>query len=480
MSSFLSTGENFRAPPSPIGKLVTPRAPSKSSSDTFMNSPETPLFSKEDQIQIHKQKEQLELDIAALEQKRNSLIAEAKKVKENKVSQCELLHLKAETTQKITEAYASKVTTLMTNYAEIVKENKAKMSSIEMYELKIAEEISKRPAILSEISQRQAALDLSDIRYQIPEIQKQKIDSQRTHLDIETLLQMSQSTNKENNELVLAKPAQNIMSEAAGEYARSIESQWKLYLYGSTGLRAQISDLQKRLSDSDMALKKMETENNQEKQRKEKKINDMDKEQTEISSHNQATIESFNAQITQMDNEIEKLKNSIEDSARIFENIQQEMEDVMEKHRALFDVSENNSYQYDGYSYSTQTEAYESVSDEFKDNDTSNSLDKERIAALDQAKALADKKAKLEQDVRRMTDKYKLLKTNAILQKEKKMSEITRLYKRYKAAKAQLGGNTSIEMIVLDDADNSTFSKNISKIISKIDSSIIELRQDLE
>ena len=206
----------------------------------------------------------------------------------------------------------------------------------------------------------------------------------------------------------------------------------------------------------------------------------MDKEQTEISSHNQATIESFNAQITQMDNEIEKLKNSIEDSARIFENIQQEMEDVMEKHRALFDVSENNSYQYDGYSYSTQTEAYESVSDEFKDNDTSNSLDKERIAALDQAKALADKKAKLEQDVRRMTDKYKLLKTNAILQKEKKMSEITRLYKRYKAAKAQLGGNTSIEMIVLDDADNSTFSKNISKIISKIDSSIIELRQDLE
>ena len=480
MSSFLSTGENFQGPPSPIGKLVTPRAPSKTSSDTFLQSPETPLFSKEDQIQIHKQKEKLELDIASLEQKRNSLLAEVKRVKENKVSQCELLHLKAETSQKVTETYASKVADLMTNYAEIVKENKAKQSSIEMYELKIADEIAKRPSILNEITQRQTALDLSDIKYKIPEIQKQSVDSQRTHLDIETLLQLSHSTNKENNELVLAKPAQNIMSEAASEYAKSIESQWKLYLYGSTGLRAQISDLQRRVSESDLLLKKMENETIEEKRRKEQKLNDMSKQESEISSHNQVTVDSFHSQITQMDNEIEKLKNSIEDSAKIYENIQQEMDEISDKHRAILDLSFNNS-QNDSHSYTTHTETYDSVSDDFRDGEYENSSIKQRsVNSNAETKNLLEKKAKLQEEVMRMRDKYRLMKTNAILRKEKKMSEITRLYNRYKASKAKLGGNESIEMIVLDDDNTSKFSKHISKIISKIDSSIIELKQDLE
>ena len=478
MNSYLSSGDIMKAPPSPIGKMTTPRTTAKSTSDdTFLQSPETPLFSREDQINIHKQKEQLELDISSLEKRKESLLAEIKRVKENKVSQCELFHLKADTQQKIAENYASKVTELMTNYAEIVRENKEKQTTIEVCEMRIAGEIERRNTILSEISQRQNALNLNDIPYKIPELKKAntEIDAQRTHLEIEKYLQQTQNSNKENNELILAKPSSNITNQAASEYAKSLETQWKLHAYGTTGIRAEIAFLQRLLSESDVAVKKLELERTAAEEKNASKMSELRKEETDISTHNLTANASFKAQIDEMDKEINQLKASIQDSANIYEGIQQEMDDISDKRRKLMIVDPRFD---DNSSYSTNTETYDSLTDDGKDNDyysDSSSRDSEKNQLL-------EKKARLTEEVAKSSEKYRLLKSNAILKREKKISEISTLFNKYKANKNELGGKSSMETISLDNIldDSSGFSKHIANIINKIDSSIIELRQDIQ
>ncbi|EAY19990.1 hypothetical protein TVAG_402450 [Trichomonas vaginalis G3] len=462
MNSLLSTAEDIQSPPSPPRGIDTPKTSSRSISDpSYLQSPATPLYSEKQQEQFTKRKQELELEVNVLIQKRTSLENQLKELKINRVSFSELTLLKASVAQRTNEDNSSKIEELMNSYAEIIKEVRSNQSQVDILETKIREEQERRNLIFGEISTMEQALDLSDLSYKIPEFKgvTMNFDHSQYTSDIERLSMTSNTSKQICNELLCAKPPLNVLTEAASEYSKCTESKWKVRAIGTSIFRGEISALQKQLSETDNYIHKLENEIKNDKSKSESYQNQMRKEEIDLTNNNLTLVQNYKSQITQLESKISNLKTEVTNSANIFESIQQEMEQIDHNRVEMSLKMANYSESEDEPESVTDTEGY---SEDLSDN---------------QRNELLDRKLVLQKEVSKLREDYQKLQAQSSAKKEKKIQELSKIYAKYKSAKHRLNKNGLSGVLQLDD---SPFRKKIGHLIHKIDSNILEISQNFE
>lgn len=456
MNSLLSTAEDIHSPPSPLRSTDTPKTSSRSISDpSYLQSPATPLFTHQQQQQISKRKQDLELEVNVLSQKKASLENQLKDLKTSRVSISELTLLKASVAQKVNEDQSSKIEELMNSYAEIIKEVRSNQSQVDILETKIHEEAERRNNIFNEISTMETTLDLSDLSYTIPELKPivTNFDHSQYISDIERLNIASNSSKQLCNELICAKPPLNVLTEAASEFSKCAETKWKVRAVGTTLLRNEITNLQKKLTEADSLVHKIEFEVQNEKSKLESIQNQNRKEEIDLCNNNLTIVQNYKTQMTKLEANVSKLKTDVTNAANIFENIQTEMEKLERDKIMMRQVSEES-----------ESEA---------ESDSEESIDE----TDDLAKSLLEKKTQLQNEVNKLKEDYQSLQNKNSSFKEKKIKELSVIYSKYKSVKHRLAKNGITYNMSFDD---SMFTKKIGHLIHKIDSNILEISQNFD
>ena len=451
---------------------VTPKNPNSSpQSYSSFESPKSPLFSREDQIEIHRKRRQLEMDIIALEHQEKILQTELQTIKQNVVSQGELTYLKAQTRSRIAENQSNERTHLIDDYVETMRCVRAAEASIAVLEQKIKEESERRNYILEEGTSVLNSLDFSDIKFTVPKITgadptynpstKYELDRKVLHL---------QDTNGTYSSLEKSSDLLPLQANVAKAMTKSLEIESTLRSIGTAAIRQEIQINQKLIASQETQLRKFEAENDKKKELLDKRKDEMNAEIVYHETQFGLAKESFKQQIQQLDDETNSLKARITDSAVIFDRIVDETKVVLSKIQNRATITEEESEDDDVYEYQEYSKS--GVSYDYTQSSAPSLLEDEEV--------LQARKKQLIEEIDEMNDKIKDMKRKGLKKELEMKAKITAMNERYKANKAKLQGFNSPNHNLSNSGSSSSLSKSLEVLISKIDNSLNELKSDLQ
>lgn len=416
-------------------------------------TPESPLFTRQDQLNIHKQKADLEMEISTLQQRLKTLQIEAKKVKHNIVSQGELTFLKAETRSQISMVNSTQFSDLMNSFVETVREARAASAICTILEQKIREESAHRTQIINESNEIEATLDFSDLGLEYPQLQVldtkiNNLASQNTERSLSQLRDIQSQLIQLTNQ-----PKSNpLQADAALEIVRAAESQWHLRSVGTIVVRNEIQNLQRYISENDAYIKKLENElsncwnNLSEIQLKGQKGEASSSSQVEKSfKNNEKELINFDGQINDL---IQKIRMTSQKYDYLCEEIQ-----------------ELEQYQGDSSQNTTTDYLEEEEEDSFDEPEIFEFETNPIEARLNQQKSL------LLNDIEQLQTELSTTKKKYKHKEEKLKKQIKKLSNKYKSNKRLINDHAAIM-----NSMNSPLGQNITSLIEKIESSIIDIK----
>ena len=439
---------------------------SSPSSYTSFESPKSPLFSREDQLEIHRNRRQLEMDITALEHKLKVLKSEIENVRKNVVSQGELTHLKAQTRAKISENQSSERRHLIDEYVETMRGLRAAEASIAVLEQKIKEETMRRNYILEESSSVISALDFSDLKFSSPKMNNADSNYNATSkFDLERTIHQIQETHGTVSSLENVKGYLPLQANVAKEMTRSFETECTLRSLGTASIRQEIQTNQKLLASLEAEIRKIEKDNVKEKDNFDKRKESLNNEIVSHESQLGLATDSFKQQLQQLDDEITSLKSKIADSAVLYDRIIDETKVVLTKMRNASSSSDDSDEDINEISKSEITSYYDATPSPI-------------TSLLEDESVLQARKRQLQEEIEEIKDQIREMKKKGLRKEQEMKEEITALNEKYKHNKAIL----LREGYQFNSSSNSSssLSKNLEMLISKIDNSLNELKSDLQ
>ena len=437
---------------------------SSPSSYTSFESPKSPLFSREDQLEIHRNRRQLEMDITALEHKLKILKSEIENIRKNVVSQGELTHLKAQTRAKISENQSSERRHLIDEYVETMRGVRAAEASIAVLEQKIKEETMRRSYILEESTSVISALDFSDLKFTAPKINSAESNySPTSKFDLERTIHQIQETHGTVSSLENVKGYFPLQANVAKEMTKSFETECILRSLGTASIRQEIQTNQKLLAALEAEIRKVEMDNVKEKDSFDKRKESLNNQIVNHESQLGLAAESFKQQLQQLDDEIASLKSRIADSAVLYDRIIDETKMVLTKMQTSTS-SDDSEDDFNEMSKSEVTSYYDPTPSPI-------------TSLLEDESVLIARKKQLQEEIEELKDKIKDMKRKGLKKEQEMKEEITELNEQYKRNKAIL----MREGVHMNNSNSSSsLSKNLELLISKIDNSLNELKSDLQ
>ena len=440
----------------------TPMSSSKSSSVTPMirprknvllnpalfASPESPLFPKEDQIRIHKRRTELEIEVAALKQRLATLRFEAQKVKGNLVTQGELTVLKAETRSSLSNENSVKLTDLMNSLTETMREVAAASAMCSTLEHMIEEEVQQREKQVAESQQIADVLSFFDCGMHLPQLPSRNftVDGRG---DTDFARNSGKLAELRNQMMSVEAPRDNrdMESDAALQMARSAESQWHLKSVGTLALRNEIQRLQRCVADGESELRRMERVKNDETEKLSSFVAASNRDEGDIEAKlSQARVE-FQQQMQQMEDELAQLKQRVNDSARSYDAICAEINDIeaSEIQRTIAEAEEEE--------------------------------DEDECVMENPTNDLVARKSALQREVRDLQKKYKQTRRLAKRKQADLKATIRALNSRYCTLRDEKQRRAGT--LLTEHTDSLHLQREIASLIDKIDSSITDLRSGL-
>lgn len=411
----------------------------------------SPLFSKEQQIILKRNRAQLEIDVAALRKRKQILQDQLNHIRSDFVSYGELIQLKSSIEYNLTSKNLQDLSNSMNDYIEIVRQNYELEAQCDMLAKRIKKEASRRQNEIEISNEISNALDFSSMTIVFPNI-NQDIDIQKDNLlknEIGQLQRKLENIKKDQMSNDIKVPSSNIICEAIGSYARKTETEWQLRSVGSYLIRSQIQNLQKQVVESNSFINKIQETLNKDKE----KLTIVNSEANEAVAQAQSNCDStkviFEDQLNQMDQAIVQIKKDIERSVLNYNIIIEDIDNLTKKKISNDENDDDNQNNDDD------------VSNDVKDNNYIFKLN-----------SLKEQKFNLEKEVNELKTKYQT-KKSSIQKKESALKRrVTKLSNKYlfnKKLISQYAKTISIK-------SNNSVDKEMFSLINHIDSTINELR----
>jgi len=318
---------------------ITPKIEKNSYDEpSISDSPRSALFSREDQIEIQKNRKKLELEVMVLEQKYKSLKTEHDELNQKILKRGELLFIQSQTRNIISHNHSSNLNSLMQEYIDVKREVVSLNAMLSVLDQKLNEESGRRNEILEEYANLQHNLDFSSLMPQRPTM----ISSASFTVFKDTEFERNiQTLNDMHNQIIDAEISRippELHAQAAVEFSKSIDVNCRQRSIGISKIRSDILDLQKALVSQDLSIRKNTNDINEEK----KRINDIkessDKEAYRCISKLDIDKLSFSEQIKGFDDEIKLMKNKLSLYASDFDTIQTEIAKISTNLREIIQL----------------------------------------------------------------------------------------------------------------------------------------------
>lgn len=423
-----------------------------------------PLYSKSEQLSFHQQKTTLEMELTTLKQRHQALIAEYKKVKENIVSQGELLCLKAQVCSRMEESHSSELQNKLDEYIEVLHENKQLEATISNLSSQINDTIACRNEIIKESNLIADAHDFSSLEMKLPNCPPLELAiNSTTTLSISRSLQKLQGLKEEISSLDLIKPPIKLQVEAASFYSQCAEARWQLKSLGTNHIRAVLQDLRKELTDSDSDIHKFENSIQSDRLKLE-----------EINTRNHATEAQANADA---ESNIENFKNQTNHITSLLEKLQINVIKTREAYSKIQADVESLESRYEELNRFERLEPQEQEEEDETDTETSvlseNSTEEIDLMNINSQleQRLLNQKSELLQNINEMKKELHDSKISLKQKQSALKSEVQALYSKYLENKQMIGKLKSKNGICPSPVD-----KEIASLMRNIDSNINELR----
>lgn len=410
-------------------------------------SPGSPLFTKEDQIRIHKQRTELEIQVATLKQRLTTLRFEAQKVKANIVTPGELTVLKAETRSLLSSEHSMKLNDLMNNLTETMRDVAAASATCSTLEHMIDDEIQQREKQVAESQTIAEILSFCDCGATLPQIPNKNLNG----TDADYTWNADKLTELRNQMMSIEGRQGNrdLESDAALQMARSAESQWHLKSVGTLALRNEMQRLQRCFADGESELRKMERAKEDEKRKLDAFVDASNHDEGDIAAKFAHAKAEYQQQIQQMDDELSQLKMRVNASAHSYDRICTEINEIR----------------------SNEFAQVHPIEDEEEEDDES------ECVLENPANNLVERKQSLQREIRELEKKYKQTR-RAVKKKQADLkSTIRALNSRYMTLHDEKERRAGT--LIAEHTDSLQLQREIASLIDKIDSSITDLRSGL-
>ncbi|OHS99625.1 hypothetical protein TRFO_33854 [Tritrichomonas foetus] len=428
-----------------------------------------PLFSKAEQIGITQRKNQLEIEIASMKKRLKILQEQSSQVKSNAISIGELTQLKASIQSNLSTTNEKTLVSLMNEYIGIIHDNCELTATCAILTKLIKKGSNKRQKELEMSNQIAEAMDFSSITKVIfPDISK-NIDLQRDSLIKTEILQLQNKLDGLKQELIkldVATPATSLFCEAAGSYTRKTETEWQVRAIGTAQLRTQIQNLQRQIVDSSAFLKKIQDKIADEQAKLTLVKVKSSEAESKARSNNEANTINFKTQLSDMDQTISHLNQEIGISAEKYEKLEKELNDLANKKRYGFE-NDKEDEMGDNSDEDNEDENYEIDKLHVLDSP----FNKNKKVSFDE---LTVKKAALEKEVQELRTKYSKRKASIKKKEASLKSQINILSDQYNANRKFLSQKSAL----YDQRNDSLLEKQMTSLMKKIDSSIMELQSE--
>lgn len=438
---------------------VTPSSSSKLSETPLIRrlqvpqnvySPNSPMFTQNDQIRIRKQRTDLEIGVAALEQQLSGLRFEARKLKNEMVSESELLALKAEIRSTLSVSNSTKINDLMSVFTETIRDVAAISATCETLDGLIAEETRQREYVVDELASVKDCLDFEGYNLRIPHIMEVELIGK-----VDPEASRKRRALKEARDGILMMEGNrscNIEADAALEMARSTEAHWKLKATGTLPVRSEIQRLQRLVSEGESRVRVLE--NGVEVERVKFDETSRSAHSSEVTT-DERTVQAkaeFVRQTESLDHEVLQLKQKVSRSAAYHDKLMAEIAEL-----EADEIERRNQESVDDDEEEDDGDGYEDASRE--------RLIEKRASISSEVKEL---QARYREGCRRAKDKERRLK-----------SEIHLLMKQCASFKDDEKQFMPSNDYAFTSASSSPIHRQIVSLFQKIDMSIMDLRTEL-
>lgn len=434
---FIRSGDTTPVSSSSVTPVITKRPVS----EDILKTP--PLFSPEKREMMAREKDQLQTEIAVLNQRLLTLQTESKNLKLNRVSIPELVNLKSEVRLRMSESNQAALDNLTEEYIENIRAMRELEATCERFTEMIRQESQERERIVQRSAEISEIFDFSEFKLTLPVLPDavEKIDTS-FNLQLTSLEKATRNLKSEQMKLDQVKPPSHVISDAASAVSRKAETEWQLRSLGNSLLRAQIQSLQRQLADSDSDVRKMENS----KIDAETKLCMLREEhrthETRVAADVGAATKQFNRTIEEMEEEIMGLKAQISESDRRYEAIQRSIERISDE--GIISDEEDEE-------------------EEWSDSSEESDLPKRELVIQKQV---------LITDVEQLKLRLRKEKSNIINKESKAKAVINELYQQYLKNKRCVVKNQN----AYNGVCQSPVDKDIDTLMRRINTSIVQLR----
>lgn len=449
------------------------------SSDYSPHSYNSSLYTQEERKLIKKQKARLELEISTLKKRKSALKKEKDRLKKNIVPEGEVTVLKAETREHFSELNSNELNTIMNEFAKELKELYAAKTMCTVFEQLAANEEKQRNYIIEESNAITRTFEFEEYPINIPSIKKygdrnQFIahdDINRLKAQLEALQTEIRRIDRQSLELSDSE------HDAAVVVANCAQAQWTHNSMALHIIKADVQHLQRYAKELETTVRKLENEVECENRKLSSIAIENVQNDSKIDSQLGSLKVSSEQQEQHMEQEIEGIKQKIDEAANYYDDIINELSQLQEVKLQLVQYSEEDEMAQE---YPEMTEQFGLIIDEEEDEVMPDFTDlqepkKPQNSAMQELEArLLKQKESLITDINNLENETKKVKSLAKLEESRAKTNIKRLYVKYVNLKKQIKKS----QLDMNSSSSSNIQNDISNVLTDLDRSINELKSE--
>lgn len=438
-----------------------------SSSDYYYYYSTPTLYSKEDHIRIRRRKEKLQADVIALQKKYKQLKQEAKRIKNEKVSEGEVTFLQAETNDELSKNNSSKLDSLVADLFDQIQAEAAAKAYVDVFDRSVKEMSKQRKYCMDESKAISDLFDFSELQIMIPHIRNfDRNQFMVKEEDIEDDIYRAKRMQKEIVRLSNPTELSQAQSDAATSVSQLFQKQLELASYHLPILKADVHHLQKFSEEQEVINKEKSVD--AESIRQQYQTMELEKSQDEKlqNAEFQQKQAFFESQYSLLDQEIEELNNQIEQSGHEFDEIIQNIEQLKEEKNILLNSDKDTA------DFLIRKEIYSDYSSsEFEEEEDQ----KEEVQLVDlnkeTMKELATQKESLMNEVAQLQIQLASIKKDLLAKENKLKTKLKTLYEQLSRNQSQIK-----KLYAFQEFNSSSIHDDLTNIMNHIGDSINQLK----
>lgn len=288
---------------------------------------DSPLYTPEEQEEMHKKKVTLEMEVQTLEQQLKNRREQIIQSKENIVPFGEVSLMRTQILKNFSDKNSDKLENIVEDINKVVSEICSLSTQMYLADQEVKEEELNRLNLMEEYDLIESVFDLSDLQPMAPNISSaEKIIPKVDRMELERFEGIIKKINSDIVDIVTSSDPSFQQMDAANAQLKMRNAQIDLKLVGTNLLKSEGKRLEMLYSTSSSRIKKLEAETNSLKSRLTAIENDI--ESTEVAGKAQETSNKnlFNESIQALDREIELIKEKINQTADWFDSANKELE----------------------------------------------------------------------------------------------------------------------------------------------------------